>query len=102
MGPTSYARTLYTIAYYMIERHGERASDVLEGFVTANQGEEDIETKALWADVRIAVRVLTSAEACRLTPSPGSSSAPSASCTSNSLHDRTPDRFGYPADAEPL
>ena len=44
----------------MIERHGDRAGDVLERFVAANRSQEDIEAKALWADVRVAVRVLTS------------------------------------------
>ena len=82
MGPTSYARAVYTIAYYMIERHGERASDVLEGFVTANQGEEDIEAKMLWADVRVAVRVLTSDEERPLTASSSRSSGTSANCRS--------------------
>jgi hypothetical protein len=82
MGPTSYARAVYTIAYYMIERHGERASDVLDGLVAANQSEEDIETKALWADVRIAVRVLTSDEARPLTGSSSRSKGTSASCRS--------------------
>jgi hypothetical protein len=56
----SHARAVYVIACYMIERYGDRAGDVLEGFVAANQSEEDIETKALWADVRVAVRVFTS------------------------------------------
>jgi hypothetical protein len=66
----------------MIKRHGERASDVLDGLVAANQGEEDIETKALWADVRIAVRVLTSDEARPLTGSSSRSKGTSASCRS--------------------
>lgn len=82
MGPTSYARAVYAIAYYMIERHGERAGDVLEGFVAANQGEEDIETKVLWADVRVAVRVLTSDEERPLTASSSRSSGTSANCRS--------------------
>ena len=56
----SYARAVYVIACYMIDCHGHRAGDVLEGFIAANQGEEDIEAKALWADVRVAVRVLSS------------------------------------------
>ena len=77
-----YARAVYEIAYYVIERHGERASDVLDGLVAANQGEEDIETKALWADVRIAVRVLTSDEARPLTSSSSRSKGTSASCRS--------------------
>ena len=59
MAPTSFARAVYVIACHMIERHRDRAGDVLEGFVAANQSEEDIEAKALWADVRVAVRVLT-------------------------------------------
>jgi hypothetical protein len=59
MTPTTYARAVYVIACHMIERHRDRAGDVLEGFVAANQSEEDIEAKALWADVRVAVRVLT-------------------------------------------
>jgi hypothetical protein len=59
MAPTSYARAVYVIACHMIERHRDRAGDVLEGFVAANQSEGDIEAKALWADVRVAVRVLT-------------------------------------------
>jgi hypothetical protein len=59
MAPTSYARTVYVIACYMIKRHGSRAGDVLDGFVAANQGEGDAQAKALWTDVRIAVRVLT-------------------------------------------
>jgi hypothetical protein len=59
MAPTSYAQAVYVIACHTIERHGDRASDVLEGFVAANQSEEDIEAKALWTDVRVAVRVLT-------------------------------------------
>jgi hypothetical protein len=63
----------------MIERHGERAGDVLEAFVAANQGEEDIETKVLWADVRVAVRVLTSDEERPLTGSSSRSKGTSAS-----------------------
>ena len=82
MGPTSYARAVYEIAYYVIERHGERAGDVLERFVAANQGEEDIETKVLWADVRVAVRVLTSDEERPLTASSSRSSGTSANCRS--------------------
>jgi hypothetical protein len=34
----------------MIESQGERAGDVLKEFVAVNQSEEDIETRALWAD----------------------------------------------------
>jgi hypothetical protein len=60
MAPTSLARAVYVIACHMIERHGDRTDDVLERFVAANQSQEDIEAKALWADVRVAVRVLTS------------------------------------------
>jgi hypothetical protein len=60
MALTYLARAVYVIACHMIERHGERAGDVLEQFVAANQSQEDIEAKALWADVRVAVRVLTS------------------------------------------
>jgi hypothetical protein len=82
MGPTSYARAVYAIAQYMIERHGDRAGDVLGGFVAANQGEEDIETKVLWADVRVAVRVLTSDEERPLTASSSRSSGTSANCRS--------------------
>jgi hypothetical protein len=44
----------------MIESQGERAGDVLKEFVAVNQSEEDIETRALWADVMVAVRNLTS------------------------------------------
>jgi hypothetical protein len=60
MAPTSLARAVYVIACHMIEHHGDRAGDILERFVAANQSQEDIEAKALWADVRVAVRVLTS------------------------------------------
>lgn len=59
MAPTSYARAVYVIACHMIERHRDRAGDVVEGFFAANHSEEDSEAKALWADVRVAVRVLT-------------------------------------------
>ena len=69
MAPTSFARTVYVIACHMIERHGDRAGDVLERFVAANQSQEDIEAKALWADVRVAVSVLSSEAARPLTVS---------------------------------
>lgn len=58
--PISDARAVYEIASYMIECHGERAGDVLKEFVAVNQSEEDIEARALWADVIVAVRNLTS------------------------------------------
>lgn len=60
MASTSHARAVYVIACYMVEHYGDRAGDVLDSFVAANQSEEDIEAKALWADVRVAVRVLIS------------------------------------------
>jgi hypothetical protein len=60
MGSESYARAVYVIASYMIERHGDCARDVVARFVAANQSEEDVEVKTLWADVRIAVGVLAS------------------------------------------
>jgi hypothetical protein len=80
----SYAWAVYEIACYMIERHGERAGEVLEGFVAANQSEEDIEAKALWADVRVAVRVLSSQAARPLTASSGRSRVRGASAGSGS------------------
>jgi hypothetical protein len=68
----------------MIERHGDRVGDVLAGFIAANQSEEDTETRALWADVRVAVRVLTSDVPASLTASSSKShvSGTSASCRS--------------------
>jgi hypothetical protein len=50
---------------------GDGVGDVLEEFVAANQSEEDIEAKSLWADVRIAVRVLASETARPPTASSG-------------------------------
>jgi hypothetical protein len=84
MGSRSYARAVYVIACYMIERHGDRAGDVLEGFVAANQSEEDVEAKALWADVRVAVRVLTSEAARPLTVSSSRSRSSRSSASSGS------------------
>jgi hypothetical protein len=81
MALTSFARAVYVIACHMIERHGDRAGDILERFVAANQSQEDIEAKALWADVRVAVRILTS-EATR--PLSASSSKSRASGSSAS------------------
>ena len=84
MAPASYARAVYVIACHMVERHGDRAGDVLGGFVAANQSEEDIEAKALWADVRVAVRVLTSGAARSLTVSSSRSRASGSSVDSGS------------------
>jgi hypothetical protein len=58
--PISEVRAVYEIASYTIESHGEHAGDVPKEFVAANQSEEAIKTRALWADVVIAVRALTS------------------------------------------
>jgi hypothetical protein len=80
----SYPRAVSAIACYMIERHGDRVGDVLDGVVAAIQSEEDIEAKALWADVSVAVRVLTSKAARPLTASSSRSRVSGTSAGSGS------------------
>jgi hypothetical protein len=82
MAPTSFARAVYVIACDMIDRHGDRAGDILERFVAANQSQEDIEAKALWGDFRVAVRLLTSEAARPLSASSSRSRVSGSSASS--------------------